>query len=333
MRLRRVLCTVAAGGLLTATAACAAEDEGGGTEEEAVDYPTEQLTIMAPAAPGGGWDQTSRTLQQVMETEGLAPEGVEVVNVSGAGGTIGLAQTAQETDPHQLMTMGLVMLGAVLTNDSPATLEDVTPIARLTSEYEILVVPADSEFETLDDFMSALEEDPGSVPIAGGSAGGTDQILAGLLAQAAGADPAQVNYVAFSGGGESLAALLGGSVAAGISGIGEYAAQVEAGELRALGVSAPERLDIIDTPTFMEQDVDVELANWRGMVAPPDLSDEQRDAIVAFFDDVNASDGWQDALERSGWDNTYLAGDEYATFLQDEQVRVTEILEELGLVT
>src|ERR687889_2313364 len=196
------------------------------------------IEIMAPAAPGGGWDTTAREMQRVLQEEGIAPA-VEVYNVEGAGGTVGIAQLVndQAGNDHHLMMMGLVMIGAIATNASPVTLEQTTPISSLTAEFEVIVVPADSEYQTLDDLIAAFQADPTSISWGGGSAGGTDHILVGLIAQAAGVDPTQINYVPFSGGGEALAAILGGQVTAGVSGVGEWLDQIESGELRALAVS------------------------------------------------------------------------------------------------
>ena len=192
--------------------------------------------IMAPAAPGGGWDQTARSMQTAMQDEGISGN-VQVTNVPGAGGTIGLAQFVNQAngDPAQLIVGGYVMVGAILTNASPVTLDQVTPIARLTGEYEAIVVPAASDIKDMADLVAKLKADPGAVSWGGGSAGGTDHITAGLIAKAVGVDPTKVNYIAFSGGGEALAAILGGQVTVGISGYGEFAAQIEAGELRLIG--------------------------------------------------------------------------------------------------
>ena len=196
------------------------------------------IEIMAPAAPGGGWDTTAREMQRVLQEEGIAPT-VEVYNVEGAGGTVGIAQLVNDEagNDHHLMMMGLVMIGAIATNASPVTLEQTTPISSLTAEFEVIVVPADSEYQTLDDLIAAFKADPTAISWGGGSAGGTDHILVGLIAQAAGVDPTQINYVPFSGGGEALAAILGGQVSAGVSGVGEWIDQIESGELRALAVS------------------------------------------------------------------------------------------------
>lgn len=302
----------------------------GGAE---LNYPTDTLQIMAPASPGGGWDTTAREIQTVLQS-GVIDQNVEVFNVPGAGGTVGLAQMINDSagDDHLLMLTGLVMVGAILTNDSPVTLQDTTPIARLTTEYEVVVVPADSEFQTLDDLIQAFQDDPGSISWAGGSAGGTDHILVGLIAQATGVDPTQINYIPYSGGGEALAAILGGQVSAGVSGVGEWLPQIEAGELRVLAVSSAEPLDIIDAPTLTEQGVDVELANWRGVVAPPDISDEARQGMIAMMEAMRDSEEWQETLERYGWQDFFLAGDEFAQFLEEERETVTEVLRGLGLV-
>lgn len=295
----------------------------------------ESLRIMAPASPGGGWDQTSRLMQQVIQETGIVPGTTEVFNVSGAGGTIGLAQlvSSERGADDLLMMMGLVMSGSVLTNDSVVTLAETTPIARLIAEYEVIVVPAASEYQTLDDLLAALRADPGAVAWAGGSAGGTDHMLAGLVAQAAGADPAQVNYIPFSGGGEALAAILGSQVAAGISTYSEWAGQIESGELRALAISSAERVAGLEIPTLTEQGVDVELANWRGVVAPPDLDDAQVAALTDVVAQLHESEAWKQVLEDNNWEDFYLEGEPFAEFLTTEDARVTAILQDIGLVS
>jgi putative tricarboxylic transport membrane protein len=207
-----------------------------------------------------------------------------------------------------------------------------TPIARLTGEYEVIVVPASSEFKTLGDLVAKLKADPGSVAIGGGSAGGTDHILAGLVLKAAGGDVSKLNYVPFSGGGEALAAILGGHVAAGISGYGEWAGQIQSGELRALAISAPERQQGIDIPTIKEQDVDVELANWRAIVAPPGLDETQKKALLDAVDATVKSDAWKKVLAEKNWTDLYLAGDDFGKLLAEENARVTEVLKGIGLV-
>ena len=289
------------------------------------------LRIMAPASPGGGWDQTSRAIQTVMQNQNIAKP-VQVFNVSGAGGTIGLAQLYNSKgDGNQMMTMGLVMVGAILTNSSKVDLSRVTPLARLTGEYEVMVVPASSPYKNMKDFAAAWKANNG-LAVAGGSAGGTDHMLVGLLAKAAGVDPKKMNYVPFSGGGETLAAVLGNQVAAAVAGYGEFEAQIKAGKLRAIGISAPKRQAGIDAPTFKEQGLNVELANWRGIVAPPGVSAADKAKLIAALDKMHASKEWQDTLKTRGWTDLYMSGSKYDIFLKTEANRAKGILKEIGLV-
>jgi putative tricarboxylic transport membrane protein len=304
----------------------------GGSAAFAPALALDDLRIIAPAAPGGGWDQTARALEEVINANGLAKT-VAVENVPGAGGTVGLAQLVdkEKGNGNVLMVNGLVMVGAIITNKSPATLEQVTPIARLTGEYEVIVVPAASELKTLADLTAKLKADPGSVAWGGGSAGGTDHILAGLIAKAAGADLTKLNYVPFSGGGEALAAILGGHVTAGISGYSEWAGQIASGELRALAISAPERVEGIDVPTLKEQGIGVELANWRAVVAPPGLDDAAKAELLKVVDAAVKSDAWKAKLAEKKWTDLYLPGDDFTQLVALENARVTEILKTVGL--
>ncbi|ODR88702.1 Bug family tripartite tricarboxylate transporter substrate binding protein [Sinorhizobium alkalisoli] len=290
-------------------------------------------TIIAPANPGGGWDQTARSLQTVMQQEGVSGN-VQVQNVPGAGGTIGLAQFAsqQKGNPNALLVGGYVMVGAILTNNSPVTLKDVTPIARLTGEYEAIVVPASSEIQTMADLVEALKKDPGAVSWAGGSAGGTDHIAVGLIAKAAGVDPTKINYIAYSGGGEALAAILGSQVTAGISGYGEFESQIKAGALRLLAVSSAERIDGVDAPTLKESGLDVVVENWRMIAAAPGLTEEQEAAVTADIEKVAKSAAWQEVLKTKGWQDTYLAGDAFKEQLAKDTAATEAVLKEIGLV-
>lgn len=330
---------VLVGSLAVVLTACSSGDSGGSPGASAAasggaaGYPEGDIQIMAPADPGGGWDSTARALQTALES-GIIDASVEVYNVGGAGGTIGLAEFVDQHsgDPNQLMVMGLVMVGAIQTNDSPVTLDQVTPIASLTAEQEAIVVPADSEYESLEQLVEAWQADPTSISWGGGSAGGTDHILVGLLAQAAGIDPSGINYVAHSGGGEALTAILSGAVTAGVSGVSEFADQVEAGEMRWLAVSGEAAPDGIDAPTITETGLDVVLENWRGVVAAPDLTDEQRESLVQLITDLHDSDAWQQALEENGWADFFQAGDEFATFLGDEKTRIEGVLRDIGLI-
>ena len=322
MKFRRDLTRLAAAAAFATLAAT-----GAGAQD------MDSLYVMAPANPGGGWDQTARSIQEAMQTAGIAGS-VQVENVGGAGGTVGLAQFVdrKKGDGSALLVSGLVMVGAILTNQSPVTLDQVTPIARLTGEYEVIVVPAASDIDTLDQLVEKLKSDPGAVAWAGGSAGGTDHIFAGSIAQAAGVDPKQVNYIAFSGGGDSLAAIVGGQVTAGVGGFSELIEQVKAGNLRALGISSEARLPGVDIPTLKEQGIDVTLANWRGIAAPPGLSPEQRNAYFGLMDKVVKSKTWQEHLKKNKWESAYIAGDAFKKYIETETTRTTAVLGKLGLI-
>ncbi len=330
MSLRRttaVLATVAATSLALAACTDAEGDGDGGIDS---------LEIIVPADPGGGWDQTGRTMQSELQDNDLLSD-AQVINVGGAGGTVGLAQLATATNPDTLMVMGYVMVGAIETNQSETTLEDVTPIARLTEEPLVIVAPAESPYETVQDLVDDVVENGQGVSITGGSAGGVDHILAAQLLTEAGVPAAEIastlNYIPYSGGGESLAALLGNNVDAGISGVGEYAEQVNAGTLKALAVSSAERSPALpDAPTLTEQGIDLVLTNWRGVVAPGSIDEDKAAALTQLVTDMHAQDSWADALEANSWDDAFLAGEEFASFLSEDIETVRQTLTDIGLV-
>ena len=292
----------------------------------------DSLKILVPAAPGGGWDQTGRALQAAMQSDNVVPK-ITVDNKGGAGGTIGLAQfvSSSKGDPNTLMMGGMVMVGAIITNKSPVNLSQVTPIARLTGEYQVVVVPGTSKVQTLKELVAQFKANPGSVAWGGGSAGGSDHILAGLIAQAAGVDPGKVNYIAYAGGGEAQAAIMGGHVAAGISGYGEFAGQIKSGKLRALGISSDKRVPGIDIPTLKEQGVDVEMVNWRAVFAAPGITDAQKKDLVDIVAKTVKTASWQEALKRNDWTDMFIAGDAFKTFMESDTQRIDKILAGLGM--
>ena len=294
----------------------------------------DQLRLIAPAAPGGGWDQTARVMQQALQREGIARL-APVENIPGAAGTIGLARFIgnERRRGDVLLVSGLIMLGGIVTHQSPVTLRDVVPIARLTGEYEVIAVPAASPLHSLQDLIAAFKAQPGSISWGGGSAGGSDQILAGLVADAVGVDPKRVNYIAFSGGGESLSAILGGAVSVGINGFAEFAPQLEAGTLRALAISSAERLPGVDIPTLREQGVDVEFENWRSLVAPPGITPTDRGRLESVVHAMVQSPTWRESLTRYRWLDRYLEGEAFARFVDAEEARVRVILKKLGTGT
>ena len=289
------------------------------------------LRIIAPAAPGGGWDQTARVMQQAMQQAGIVRT-APVENIPGAAGTIGLARFmgAERGKGDAVLISGLIMLGGIVTQRSPVTLRDVTPIARLTAEYEVIVVPAASRFRSLDDFLAAFKAQPESISWGGGSAGGSDQILAGLIADAVGVAPSRVNYIAFSGGGEALTSIVGNQVSVGVNGLAELLPQIEAGTLRVLAISSAARLPGVDAPTLREQRIDVEFENWRSVVAPPGISDADRAKLEQAIDAMVRSAPWREAVTRYRWIDRYLAGEPFAQFVESEEARVRDILRKFG---
>ena len=293
-------------------------------------YAQPALKMMIPANPGGGWDQTGRSLAAAMQSAKLVSS-VQFENKGGAGGTIGLAQfvNSAKGDPNAVMMSGLVMVGAIYLENSPVNLSMVTPLARLIGEYEVIVVPANSPHKSMDDLIKALKANPGSISWGGGSAGGTDHILVGLIAKATGVDPAKINYVPFKGGGEAIAAIVGGHVTAGVSGIGEFAEQVKGGRMRALAVSSANRIE--GFPTLKEQKIDVELANWRSIFGAPGLTTGQRDALIKIVRGATESAAWKEALKKYNWSPLYLGGDEFKKFLDEDTKRVATIIDSLGI--
>ncbi|WP_328876455.1 tripartite tricarboxylate transporter substrate binding protein [Streptomyces sp. NBC_00287] len=291
------------------------------------------LRLMVPNTPGGGYDITARTAAKNAEDAGLT-HNIEVFNLPGAGGTVGLTRLVSEHGNGKLaMSMGLGVVGAARSNHAPKTLADTTPIARLTEEQDVVVVAKESPYKTIDELIEAWKDDPGKLPVGGGSSpGGPDHLAPMLMARAAGIAPKEVNYIPFDGGGELLASILGNKVAFGVSGVGEYLDQIKAGELRVLAVTGPERVgELKDAPTLKESGYDVSFTNWRGIVAPPGLTEAERDKLTRLVRELHASREWQKSLEQNGWEDAFLTGEKFGDFLASQDKRVVSVLKELGL--
>lgn len=289
--------------------------------------------IIVPAAPGGGYDQLGRATQQALQAGKLASR-VQVSNVGGAGGTIGLAQliNSNKGDAGALMVTGKGMVSAVYINKSPVSLSNTTPIARLTGEYEVIVVAASSPLKTTADLAAMYKANPASVSWGGGLAGGVDQLTAGMIVKTLGGELGKFNYIAFNSGGEVLAQVLGGHVTVGLGGYNEFAPQIASGKLRALAISAPQRLAGVAIPTLKEQGIDVEFVNWRGLVAPPGISDAQRDALTASISQMVKTPAWKATVEKNGWLDLYLGGAEFKAYVEAEQKAVLTTVGDLGLI-
>jgi putative tricarboxylic transport membrane protein len=290
------------------------------------------LEIIAPAAPGSGFDQTSRAVQEALLQNGLA-KGIQVINVPGAGGTIGLAQFVSSKKPGaSLLMIGVTTVGAILTNKPPITLDDAHPLALLLREYSMVVVPANSDVKTVADLAAKVKANPATVRWAVGSAGGVDHVIAGQFTKAVGADPGKLNAIHYPGGGEQLAAIMGGHVTAGVGGVPEFASQIKSGKLRALAVSSPERLAGLDIPTLKEQGVDVAIGTWRGLMAQKHATDAEKKELSSAIEKMVATPTWKSTLEKQGWLDAYQSSQGFGAFLKEQQAMMKSALGELGVL-
>ena len=331
MKNSKILMAAVAAAALALTACGGSGSASGGDSSKAASS-LGRIDIIAPAAPGSGWDQTARAVQDALQKESLVSS-AQVNNVPGASGTVALAQVApQQGKKDTLVASGLAMMSGIITNGTQVTLKDLTPIARLLGDSEMIVVPKDSGYKTLDELFAAIKASPKSVAIAGGSAGSADQIFISLLAQEYGINPADINYVPFSGGGEATTALLGNKVQAGVAGVGEFSAQVASGNLKGLVVSSAKRADGVDVPSIAEAGhPGLEFANWRSIMAPGGISEKEKEAYIAALTTMSKSATWKDTLAKNSWGDLFLAGDEFGTWIETENTRVKSVLETLGL--
>jgi putative tricarboxylic transport membrane protein len=291
------------------------------------------LKMMIPANPGGGWDTTGRALGKALQDAGAAAS-VQYENKGGAAGAIGLAQfvNASKGDANAVMVMGAVMLGGLITGKPPVSLSQATPIARLTSEYNVFVLPASSPMKTMGDVIEQMKKDPASVKWGGGSRGSTEHIAAAMIARAVGVDPAKINYVAFRGGGEATAAILGGNVTVGGSGYSEFAQYIDSGKMRAVAVTSAQRLKGIAVPTLKEQGVDVEIGNWRGVYGAPGINEVQRKALTDMIVKATKSKAWAEAMEKNAWTPALMTGREFDEFVDKEFASLRATMVKAGMV-
>ncbi|MBO9650344.1 MAG: tripartite tricarboxylate transporter substrate binding protein [Variovorax sp.] len=291
------------------------------------------IKMMIPANPGGGWDTTGRALGKAL-TDGKLADTVTFDNKGGAAGALGLAQfvNGSKGDPNAMMIMGAVMLGGIITGKPPVSLSQATPIARLTSEYNVFVLPANSPFKSMKDVIDQLKKDPGSVKWGGGSRGSTEHIAAAMIAQRVGVDPSKINYVAFRGGGEATAAILGGNVTVGGSGFSEFAEYINAGKMKPIAVTSAQRLPGINVPTLKEQGIDVEIGNWRGVYGAPGITPEQRKALTDLVLAAVKTPAWAEAVKKNDWTPAVMSGDAFAKFVDDEFASLRATMVKSGMV-
>lgn len=298
--------------------------------------PRDMLMII-PNAPGGGYDQTGRAAVTVMEDDDITGGDITVDNIEGAGGTNAFTDMVGDAgDEHTMMTLGLGVVGSLYSFGNDLHLTDATPLAQLISEPEGVLVPGDSPYRTIDDLAQAWQADPGAIAAGGGSSpGGPDHLFPMQLAQTLGIDPNDVNYVSYDGGGPLTSALLGEKIDVGFSGLAEFITQIEDGELRVLAVSGEERQPLpalTDVPTLTESGIDLVFLNWRGVMAPPGISDERRDELIAYLETMHDTDAWHAQLEQYGWTDDFKTGQDFETFIEEQDERVSGTLEDLGLL-
>ncbi|WP_253443672.1 Bug family tripartite tricarboxylate transporter substrate binding protein [Halomonas sp. Y3] len=298
--------------------------------------PTRNIEFIAPANPGGGWDTLVRTVSRVIQEEGLAERSFGAINVPGGGGAVAWAQIARDTgNPHKLFATSPPIILVPLAGTSRFDHTDFTPVARLITDYSIILVKADAPYEDLNELFEAIAENP-SLSIGGGSAPGSmDHISMAGVAAAAGLDAASVNYIPFSGGGEAMTNLMGGHVAAVITGAGEASGQLGEGSgLRPLGVSSPERLGgvLADIPTYQEQGIDYTFDIWRGVMGTPDMPEEAVAYYEALFAEMLETDGWEAARDQLGWIDAYQDSEAFGAFLDEQKEQFSTILGDLGLL-
>jgi putative tricarboxylic transport membrane protein len=291
------------------------------------------VKMMIPANPGGGWDTTGRALGKAL-TDGKLADTVTFDNKGGAAGALGLAQfvNGSKGDPNAMMIMGAVMLGGIITGKPPVNLSQATPIARITSEYNVFVLPASSPLKTMKDVIEQLKKDPGSVKWGGGSRGSTEHIAAAMIAREVGVDAAKINYVPFRGGGEAVAAILGGNVTVGGSGFSEFQQYIESGKMRAIAVTSPQRIKGLNAPTLKELGINVEIGNWRGVYAPPGITAEQRKALTEMVVKASKSKSWAESLDKNAWTPALLAGPEFDEFVDREFATLRAIMVKSGMI-
>ncbi|WP_394791679.1 Bug family tripartite tricarboxylate transporter substrate binding protein [Rhodoferax sp.] len=291
------------------------------------------IKMMIPANPGGGWDTTGRALGKAM-TDSKAVDTVSFDNKGGAAGALGLAQfvNGSKGDPNALMVMGAVMLGGIITGKPPVSLSQATPLARLTTEYNVFVLPANSPYKTMKDVVEQLKKDPGSIKWGGGSRGSTEHIAAAMIAREAGVDPSKINYVAFRGGGEATAAILGGNVTVGGSGLSEFAEYIKTGKMKALAMTSGTRLKGVDIPTLKEQGINVEIGNWRGVYGAGGITPEQRKALIDIVVKATKSEAWAEAMKKNDWTPAVLTGAEFEKFVDDDFASLRATMVKSGMV-
>jgi len=286
-----------------------------------------RLNLVVPAAAGGGWDMTAKAMKLALEREHLVDQ-VTIIRYPGAGGLIGLSQfvARHRGQDDVLLVGGLVMLGAALRDEAAITLRDVTPVARLTSEWEVLVAPAASPLHSPADLRDAIQRDPAALRWVGGALGGPDQGLVWSIADRFHVSLDEIAYYARAGGGRVRDALIHDRGDIGVSGYAEFAPKLATGELRLLAVAAPSRIDGIAAPTLREGGIDATMMNWRAVFAAPGLDATHQDRLVALMATMVRTASWRAQLRENRWSDAHLDGNPLLQFIDREQMRWASIV-------
>lgn len=282
----------------------------------------QELTLLVPAERGGGWDLTARAIATTLQENGSVAA-VKIEYSPGAGGLIGLAQfiASKRGVGNALVVGGMFTVGAVGPHRAAISLLDTSPLARLTWDSAVVVVPATSTIRTADDLLEALLSAPGSVSWVGGSKGGVDEMIVLEIARKLGVAPSRLHYTPLPGGGEVGAALAAGSYTAGISGYSEVEELVVEGRLRVVAVTSAAQLPEISAADFKALGIPIERLNWRGVFAPPGINAEQLATLTRVIKRMAKSSEWQQQLSKHHWQDAYLDGPEFVEFVQAEQER------------
>ncbi|RZI51046.1 tripartite tricarboxylate transporter substrate binding protein [Aeribacillus pallidus] len=301
-------------------------------------YPTKPIMFVAPSGAGGGWDLTARAITKILDETNLVKQTMTVENKPGGGGTVFMAEyaTQDKNNDYKLFVNSppIIINNLKAEGNSPYGYQDTTPLAQLTKDFGAIVVRADSKFQSMSQLLDAIKQNPKSVTVAGGSAPGSmDHLVAILPIYKSGIDPKIVKYVSYDGGGEAIAALLGGNtdvIATDASSVGEY---VKAGKVRVLAVSAPERLDGVlkDVPTLKELGIDAEFTIWRGVFGPKQMSDDAKKFWENTFKKLSEHEKWKEELTKQGWEPEYKGSKEFTQFLQEQEQLISDMLKSLGM--
>ncbi|HEU5138678.1 MAG TPA: tripartite tricarboxylate transporter substrate binding protein [Bacillales bacterium] len=308
------------------------EDSGSGGKEKS-NFPTKNITLVAPATPGGGWDTTARSMKKVLKGKKLVEKPISVINKPGGSGEVGW-KYLEKQDGHTLAINSSLVITNHLLGHSELTYKQFTPIAILTTEWMALVVPSDSKFESGKALLEQLKKDPKSVKIAIAPGLGNDAHLSFVEAcNTFGVDVSQINFLIYGSGGDQVQALVGNHVDAAMMSVSEIKQQYKAGKVDILAVTSGERLsDLKDVPTWKEQGIDVVFPHWRGVMGPPDMSQ----AAIDFWDKkigkMVKTDAWKEVLANNQWESFYKDSSETKKFLKAQVEKYQELVKSAGLV-